>query len=58
MMKVTSEEEKNAILSSLKSIPYETRQEQIAILNEMTLKFKIFPSLPIDDSSVFHRKNY
>jgi hypothetical protein len=53
---VTSEEEKNVVLSSLKTVPYGTKQEKINVLSGITLKLKIFPCLPVDDSSVFHRE--
>jgi uncharacterized protein (DUF3084 family) len=54
LIHVTSEAEKNAILSSLKSIPYKTRQKRISVLKEYTLKYKILSTLPINDSSEYN----
>jgi hypothetical protein len=56
MISIRSEEEKTAILSSLKNIPYKTRQEKITVLSGTALKLNIFSSLPVNDSSIFHKE--
>jgi hypothetical protein len=56
MINIRNVEEKNTILSSLKNIPYNTKQEQISILNGNTLKLKILATFPINDSNLLNKE--
>jgi hypothetical protein len=56
LISVSSEAKKNAILSSLKSITYETKEKCMSVLDECTLKYKVFSALPVNDSSEFNKE--
>jgi hypothetical protein len=51
LIKITTTEQKESILQNLKSIPINSKQECVSILNESIMKDKILLALPVDDKN-------